>query len=160
MIDGYNLFFRLEEFPNPLQNKRESFIEALSIALQEALLFATVVFDSNTKEAPIYPSSSHAYPHLEIVFSPKGLCADRYILEYLQALSNASHLVLVTDDKRLILFAKEEGVKHLSLADFLAKLSKKRAPLKQERKTHSQSKAEFERLLKIFEEKFKQNDRS
>lgn len=112
IIDGYNLFFRLAEIPNPLQTKRESFIIALSQALVDANVKAIVVFDSSQKESHDYPSTSFAHENMEILFSPKGLSADDYLLEYLEVHQSPHYLTLVTDDRRLTLFAKESGVKY------------------------------------------------
>ena len=126
--------------------------------MQSAQMHATVVFDSNAKEAAHYPTKSQAYPNLEILFSPKGLCADKYILEYLEGHSRPSSLILVTDDRTLTFFAKETGVRHSSITDFLQKLQKKSTHKPSESKPRSLPSKEFDRLLQIFEERFKQND--
>ncbi len=118
---------------------------------------AIAIFDNTRSGSFLYPSSSHTYPNLDVVYSPSNLTADEYILEYLEAHMNASSVTLVTDDRALAMYAKDHGVKHINIEEFLNRISKRQ---KNSTKSHrggkpsTQSSKEFARLLKIFEEKF------
>lgn len=146
-----------------MQDKRELFIDALAAALEAAGIEASVVFDSSHAHGSLFPSSSHTYPHVAIIFSPAGLTADDYILEYLEGHSNAKGLTLVTDDRHLALFAKDHGVKHIKIDEFLKRLShrkQKRSAKPSDSKPSIESTREFTRLLHIFENRFKENDQN
>ena len=146
-----------------MQDKRELFIDALAGSLEAAGIEAAVIFDSSHAESGLFPSSSHIYPHIDVIFSPAGLTADEYILEYLEAHTNAKGLTLVTDDRHLALLAKDYGVKHIKIEEFLKRLSRrkqKRAHPVSDGKPAGESSREFTRLLHIFEKKFKDDDHS
>lgn len=77
--------------------------------------------------------------------------------------TNAKGLTLVTDDRHLAMFAKDHGVKHIKIEEFLTRLSKrqrKNAPPAGNGKPTAQSGKEFSRLLHIFEKRLKENDQT
>jgi len=56
VIDGYNLFFKIQNQINPLEEKRENFVHALNREVQALNLNVTIVFDSQKSNAPAFPS--------------------------------------------------------------------------------------------------------
>ena len=156
VIDGYNLFFRLQTEVNPLKKKRENFIEALNEALESLHLHATLIFDSHQSHASIFPTKRNLKA-LEIVFSPEGLSADEYILERLTTERRASDQIIVTSDRELAGRAKHLGAKTKTIEAFFEMLLKreaKKTPEKEE-KLETESSHNFERLLKAFEKKLR-----
>lgn len=115
-----------------------------------------VVFDSGKQNILQYGTHSTSQ-HLEIVFSPKNLPADDYILELLSYSLPRATTILVTSDKPLSNQAKTLKVKTLSIPDFLSLLTKKNIAResKQETKPKSESTSQMERLQQIFEERYK-----
>ena len=156
VIDGYNLFFRIEDEVNPLEKKRELFIAALSDALEHLHLHATLIFDSHRRHAAIFPTKKDL-PALEIIFSPKGLSADEYILERLTIEKRPQSQIIVTSDRELSERAKHLGAKTKTIESFfemLVERSAKKIP-KQEKKIERESSHHFNRLLQAFEKKLR-----
>ncbi|MCB1107319.1 MAG: NYN domain-containing protein, partial [Chlamydiia bacterium] len=116
IIDGYNLFFKLEEDILPLKEKRESFISLLDDKVGNLCLNVTVVFDSHRENSEDVASQKRL-KNLEVSFSPKNLSADQYILELLEW--NSTNTTLVTSDKKLALLARSKGAKTESIEGFI-----------------------------------------
>jgi len=116
----------------------------------------TVVFDSHVEHANIHPTRG-GNGHLEIIFSPTNLNADQYILEYLSTMSSEkNNMTLVTSDNELAFQAKAFGVKILSVQAFLKLLYEKELhTTKAEEKPNLECRYEIQRLLDIFEKKYK-----
>ncbi|WP_420421758.1 NYN domain-containing protein [Simkania sp.] len=156
VIDGYNLFFHIEDEANPLEKKRELFIAALHDALAELHLHATLIFDSHQSHAAVFPTKKDLVA-LEIIFSPEGFSADEYILERLRAEKKPQLQIVVTSDRELIRHAKHLGAKTKTIESFfemLAHRHAKKSPKKEE-KMHKESSHHFDRLLEAFEKKLR-----
>lgn len=154
VVDGYNLFFRLESEANPLEQKRENFIAALDAALSRLHLHATLIFDSHHSHASIFPTK-RSLPALEIIFSPEGLSADEYILERLSTEKRPQSQVIVTSDRELAGRAKHLGAKTKTIEaffDMLVKRESKKTSAEDE-KQQTESSHDFKRLLNAFEKK-------
>ena len=158
LIDGYNLFFKIQQNVLPLQKKRENFLEDLDREIDALNMHATLVFDSNQDQAEVFPSSKKLQA-LEVVFSPKHLSADSYILELL---TWDSHLTtLITSDRELALKATHLGARTQPIEDFIALLLRRRSkkePKVEDKSKLRESNANLQRLLKIFEKRLSEDE--
>lgn len=156
LIDGYNLFFKLEEEILPLEEKREEFLTLFDQVVVELKLNVLIIFDSHYENSAHF-ASKRKLSHLEVSFSPKNLSADDYILELLEW--NAKQTTLVSSDRQLSKRGSFLGAKTMSIEAFVGFIIKKQKSVtpkgKQERR---ESKGDFERLLKEFEKKLDEND--
>ena len=158
LIDGYNLFFKIQENILPLPIKRGNFIKDLDSEIKDLHLNATAVFDSNQKNAHTSPSSKKLEA-LEVVFSPKHLSADAYILELLTW--NSKNTTLVTSDRELGIQASYLGVKTQTIEDFIDFLLKRRlkkTPGEDVKLELRESDANLKRLLDIFEKRLNEDE--
>lgn len=149
IIDGYNFLFCLdnEDFAVNLERSRTALLDFLHE--HAAHLSILVVFDSSKENSEPVPFQQF-HEGIEVVFSPKGQCADKYILELLSWDSRGK--VLVTMDKHLARHVAYIDGKTISINNFLALFKKKRA---KETKLLVECPKEIERLEKIFEERLK-----
>ncbi len=149
LVDGYNLLFRIVPAPDDVETTRKELVQFLiSVPLK-----IRVVFDSPSEGGSELPIQSKKGP-LEILFSPRELCADRYILELLS--HEKGEITLVTSDRPLAFSAKEYGFRTISAEEFLVLAHHKRK--KKKGKPHYQeSDFEKEELRKIFEKRLKNN---
>lgn len=158
LIDGYNLFFRIQQETDPLQKHRERFLKDLVMKIKILNIHATLIFDSNHKYANFLPSCK-TFETVDVVFSPKNLSADCYILELL---TWNSHLItLVTSDQELALQAKNLGAHTQSIEEFIALLLKQNKDKRTEfedKPIIRESEANLQRLLKIFEQQLSQDE--
>jgi predicted RNA-binding protein with PIN domain len=115
-----------------------------------------MVFDSG-KQNTLHYGTHNTSQHLEIVFSPKNLAADDYILELLSHSLSPTTTILVTSDKPLSNQAKALKVKILSIPDFLSLLTKKTIAQESslETKPKYESSSQTKRLQQIFEDRYK-----
>ena len=147
-IDGYNLLFYLSE-ANPLQKKREELLRELNELVEQANVEANVVFDA--KEF-----SRTSFKALDVVYTPKGMSADDYILEHHSSKETGPSLrgeqrqILCREAR--ILQAKVLSVKQF--LQFIIKRVKKGTPPPKPPKTVIKDR-EFDRHAKIFEERLK-----
>ena len=149
LIDGYNLFFQLQETILPLEEKREEFIALVDSELGNSQLRAMMVFDSHQENSSDFASQKR-YQHLEVVFSPKGLSADHYLLELLEW--DAKNTTLVTSDQSLAKRAKHLGAKTLTVKGFVSYiLNRARKKQKNEKPLYRESKEMMNRYLEAFE---------
>lgn len=149
LIDGYNFLFRYLDSNKSLKTQRTKIIHALQNEFEELGLEGKIVFDARGD------ARTFAYKSpLIIAYSERGETADQYILEYLEGASAPSEVTVVTDDRFLSSSARRLGAHTLSLKSFCSMLQKKQAK-KEACKglVFKESKREFDRLLKIFEER-------
>ena len=152
LIDGYNLFFKLEEEILPLEEKREEFISLLNEEVEGLTLKVLLIFDSHRENAKDF-ASKRKLKNLEVSFSPKNLSADHYILELLEW--DAKNTTLVTSDKRLAIEAKHHGAKIKSIESFV------RFILQRRRKKNSKIKVELQETddnIKRYLDAFEKSD--
>ncbi len=158
IIDGYNLFFWEEDVCHPIEKKRNDFIHSLNQRFERECLKATLIFDGHKTLAHFFPST-YKLSSIEVIFSPKNLTADDYILEYFKLQKQPQDIVIVTSDLELSQRAKRLGAKTKTVESFLKILLKrksKRDKEKNEKKQVIETTAQFERLLKAFEDKLKE----
>lgn len=123
IIDGYNLFFFL--FGNSFRDfksQRQSLIQSMNAKIEFLSLDVSLVFDSHL--VPGEGSRSH-YHHLEIQFTPEGMNADDFIINYLKQSRNTSKEVLVTNDRELSQRARHLSAGTQSIDQFLNWLNKR-----------------------------------
>lgn len=157
IIDGYNLFFYLKEETNPFEKTRENFIEALNELFTSLRLHAVLIFDSHQDFASTFPRKK-PLEALEIIFSPKNLNADQYILEYLSAETHPEQKIIVTSDRELANRVKELGAKTKTTETFFKMLLRwkaKKTSRQKEKKMQTESSYDFNRLLQAFEKQLK-----
>ena len=157
LIDGYNLFFKIEQNILPLDIKREEFLKNLDLEIAELKLKSILVFDSHSEHAHSFPTSKKMQK-LEIVFSPKNQSADDYIIELLSW--DNKETILVTSDNELARKAKQMGTNTYSVEKFIAFILKKRKKQLDihEKNVCYQSDAYLQRLLKIFEKQLSEDE--
>jgi len=114
----------------------------------------TIVFDGAHRRDEEY-GLSYASP-MEIAYTPKGQSADQYILELIELTKNKRDIVLVTNDQMLKRNAKAFGVKNLSVQAFLHWIETRKRKKKSQKPSMQESNLEMKRLLKIFEERFRE----
>lgn len=117
IIDGYNLLFYLfGSSSNDFKTQRENFIRSMNAKIEFLRLDVLVVFDSHlvTGEG----SRSH-YRHLEIIYTPKGVTADDFIVDYLKRIRQTSKEIVVTNDKELSLRARHLFARTQNVDEFL-----------------------------------------
>jgi len=151
-IDGYNLFFHLDlSSANRSQERHELLITFLEKHLKNRHPPITLIFDNHSPLAGEKPLEQPIENSLiTLCFSPKGLCADRYIIERLQA-KKGEKITVVTSDKKLSQSVQQLGFATQSSPDFLKKMTCQKTPSK--RKPNNSSPTEKTRLQRIFEEK-------
>lgn len=147
LVDGYNLLFRIVPAPNDVEETRKELVQFL----RSTPLKIRVVFDSPKEGGSDLPIQSRK-GSLEVLFSPQGLCADRYILELLSHAKG--EITLVTSDRPLAFSAKEYGIRTISAEEFLVLAHHKRKK-KKGKPQYQESDIEKEELRKIFEKRLK-----
>ncbi|MBI3211193.1 MAG: NYN domain-containing protein [Simkania negevensis] len=152
IIDGYNLFFNIAKEIDPLEENREEFIKTLNDEIQKRSLSVLIVFDSSYGKAYSFPPKK-ILSALEVVFSPRDLSADQYILEWISFQESPKQITLITSDKKLSQKASYMGVKLQTIKEFLYFLARKERKNSSEKKEEKETKEEKERLLKAFMKK-------
>lgn len=152
LIDGYNLLFALELEPHPIEYSREALIEVLIEDLNKLHMRATILFDSGTTHLGSIPHL-HDRNGIEVVFSPHGMCADRYILELIEGTKNPKDVVVVTDDAELRASSQALHAKSLMCEPFLQKMRHKNRKKHAPTKHNPHDPAYDEELRRIFEER-------
>ncbi len=157
LIDGYNLFFKLEEEILPLEEKREEFITLLDQVVGNLRLNVLLIFDSHYQNAENF-ASKRKLTHLEVSFSPKNLSADQYILELLEW--DAKNTTLVTSDRELGRKGIYLGAKEMSIEAFVAFIIREENKKTPKGKPEmSETNANLKRLLTEFEKRLDESDK-
>lgn len=153
IVDGYNLFFSIEDELNPFKEKRQDFIAILNEMLEKFHFHVSLIFDSHYTNASTFPSKQEL-SSLAVIFSPQGLSADEYILEQLRTKKNPNQYIVVTSDRELMQKANNLGAQTKTIKNFLQILTRHKTKQKpSEEKMHQESPYHHNRLLKIFEKK-------
>jgi predicted RNA-binding protein with PIN domain len=152
-IDGYNLLFYWSEESQSLQLRRNQLVAWIQQVFHQIDLKGTIVFDGAHRREEEYGLS---YPNpMEVAYTPKGQSADQYIVEQVELPKNKEALVVVTNDGMLRKHVSALGVKTMSNQTFLEWVMKKRRQKKNKKRVIRESDAQIERLVKIFEERLK-----
>lgn len=166
LIDGYNFLFcgghelidnlDFEKGCHDLKQSRTKLICFLTEALEGTNLQVSLVFDS-----PKNPGSGHydRYCPLEVLYTPKGLSADAWIIETSRGAPSHTFCV-VTQDKRLQRNLIDARIDVLSVKNFLNLVRKTR--LKNVTKTKKQPTIPSSRwrdhYIEIFEKRYRSLD--
>lgn len=153
-IDGYNLIFSLIESKDNLQTLRQKVICDLQKRFARREIAGTLVFDGAHRRDE-ESGLSYSSP-LIIAYAPKGQSADHYIVEKIEAAKNPKQITVITNDKGLRLHAKSAGAKTQSNEEFIYWLYKRKKKATQTEPKETQQ--NIDRLLKIFEERLKEED--
>jgi predicted RNA-binding protein with PIN domain len=153
-LDGYNLLFTLTDSKRTLATQRQNVIGFLQRQFALRKMAGTLVFDGSIRRGE---ESGRSYPSpLEVVYTPKGQTADAYILEEIESAKNRRQCTVVTNDKGLTRQARALQAKTMETAAFIQWLQKRKtSPSKKE---IVETQHHFERLLKAFEEKLKEDE--
>ena len=153
-VDGYNLIFSMIESKHSLASQRQTIIRFLQKQFAIHHLSGMIVFDGAHRRDE---ESGRSYRSpLEIAYAPKGQSADAYIVEQVERAKNPKQVIVVTNDKGLTMHARSSGAKAQTNGEFLQFLGKKSAKGKRgEKIVISETPYNLERLLKIFEERLK-----
>ncbi|NGX28783.1 MAG: hypothetical protein K940chlam1_00970 [Candidatus Anoxychlamydiales bacterium] len=158
LIDGYNLLFRFFHSEKKLETQRNLAIKFLQEKTSLLKINAHLIFDAHNQdiETPSFTSSKT----LKIIYTPKGQTADDYILERIFLSKTPSQIMVITSDRSLQNKAKDLNARTQSIDDFIDQLylnetKAKKAHRKLEEETLQDTKYDIQRLLKIFEEKLK-----
>ena len=157
-IDGYNLLFYLDETDH-LEKGRERLLNSLNTLVQQAQIDVIIVFDGAKEFTKTHLDS------MEIIYTLPNQTADDYILDDIESKPKKGYeFIVVSNDKHLCRSVKLLKAQAMKISQFLKLLVQKRI----KRKTPplpsgtlcTIKNRELERLLKIFEEKFKQYESS
>ena len=152
-IDGYNLIFTLTDTKRSLMHQRKSAITFLQKRFALLQLSGMLVFDGSHQR---HEESGLSYANpLHIAYTPKGQTADEYILEQLEYSHKKSPATVVSNDRGLCRKARELGANTQSNEGFLHYLEKKKP--KKKITVPKDTTFHINRLIKIFEEKLKEN---
>lgn len=153
LIDGYNLIFSLIESKESLQTLRQKVIHTLQKHFARRKISGMLVFDGAHKRDE---ESGLSYPSpLIVAYAPKGQSADQYIVERIQIAANPKQITVVTNDRGLGRHAKSAGAKVQPNDEFIVWLNKRKKKSTMEPKETQQN---IDRLLKIFEERLKNEE--
>jgi predicted RNA-binding protein with PIN domain len=153
ILDGYNILFHHIDSPKAFADQREDLIHYLQMRFALLGLKGLLIFDGSHRREEI---SGRAYRSpLEIVYTPKGQNADSYILEQIELAKNPKDITLVTNDAGLKRQARALRAHVQSNKDFIIFL-KQTHPKKE--KHIQETPKNMERLLKIFEDRFRQKE--
>lgn len=154
-LDGYNLLFTVFESRKPIPSQRESLILFLQKMFSRHHFKGMLVFDGairlGEESGKLYPSP------LEVVYTSKGQTADAYILEQIEIAKTPQQTIVVSCDQGLCRNARTLKAKTMDNHSFLQKLEQRKAA-SAAKPVFSETKKNIERLLKIFEDKLKNEE--
>ena len=153
IIDGYNLLFNWSEETQSLEIRRTHLVGWIQQVFQQINQCGIIVFDGAHRRDEEY-GLSYVSP-MEIVYTPKGQTADQYIVEYAELINNKKSITVVTNDQSLKRHVSAVGVKTMGNQAFLHWIVKKRSQKKGKKTVIRETSYQVVRLLKIFEERFK-----
>lgn len=152
LIDGYNFLFRLESTKEKsLEKRRESLVCLLNEQLATFKGGAAVIFDSAEQIREFAQCAK--LEHLEVLYAPKGLCADKYIIELAEQSKSPRTLTIVTSDSGLARQCQHIGTNTLSIEEFSLLIMRRNQKKPKSKPSYCDSTAEIERLRKIFEDR-------
>lgn len=156
LIDGYNfLFWQKDLMPHwggsCLRTDRENLIQKLINRMDRGSFSCRLIFDAH--HTPEGLTLLRQTP-LDIVFTPKGLTADEYILECLCATHLKKGYCVVTHDKGLQRKVIAENVPVIDFVTFFSILDKKKSPKNQNHATPTISSKWVQKYTEIFEKRF------
>jgi predicted RNA-binding protein with PIN domain len=148
-IDGYNFFFRLTKSYKSMKEQERALLQKLYQTMTHLNSPMTVVFDGREKNPP--EALLRNLQSMSIVYTPARQTADDYILEMIELTKNHNHQIVISSDMALLRRSKQKGARTQTVEEFLKKIARKKTDSAAEKKQIKESRAELERLLKIFE---------
>jgi uncharacterized protein len=163
IVDGYNLLFRIAKDRRSLKKNRQEIISMLNDWVASLKLNISIVFDG-AEQTSDQPSRGH-WDALEIVYTPKKISADEYIIEEIHHCSNPKQKVVVTSDRELANHCKALGAQIQTISEFLSWILKKKERKRKSSqstaissKTFKDTDANIARLLAIFEKRLSEEN--
>ena len=150
-VDGYNFLFRICNRGAPLEMRRESLIDILNRELRFLKGRCSLIFDS-AQQIRNCPQCAFL-DNLEVVYTPRDMTADAYIIELVDQSRTPKMLTVVTSDTGLARQCRSLGAHVTTIEAFITLIIKKTAIEEEEKPTQELSDRELERLRKIFEER-------
>ncbi len=155
VIDGNNLIGCAPDFSLGDPEARSKMVAIIRKFQESKNTKVTVVFDGEPQ------GSEHQFPvnaKLSVIYPRYGRSADDEIKGLLENCPHAKETVLVTADRELKRFAKEQGVRTVNSIEFYFTLKKAFAHQDRKEETLKRvnarvSKSEVEQWLKIFSDK-------
>ena len=116
-IDGYNLLFALfGPGMSDFTSRRDWLIQTLNVKVELLGLEISLVFDSHFCEGA--GSRSH-FHHLEILYTPKDVSADDFIIKKIKKSDDPTKTLLVSNDRELTLRARNLLANSQSVDEFI-----------------------------------------
>lgn len=159
LVDGYNLLFRLFHSEKKFESQREVLIEFLEEKATLLNLDINLIFDGYKQNQEL--ANTSYFEKLKVIYTSKGQTADDYIIEQIFLSKNPSQIVVVTSDKSLKKKSEELHASTRSIDSFINWITKKETEkrnnnnFEKEEKEFIDTKQNIQRLLKIFEDKLK-----
>jgi predicted RNA-binding protein with PIN domain len=157
LVDAYNLLFRIGDPPGRFENRRLNLIKAVNAISLSTNLNITLVFDG--AEMPPAHATRHHFDTIELVYTPKGLSADDFIISEVELATRPEMLTVVSSDSGLTRKCRLHRGHVMKVEDFLLLIENKERKKKRREYSHKSeeiSNIELKRLLKIFEERLKE----
>ena len=151
-LDGYNLFFRICDEVLPIDQKKQEWLASFCEFLKLADLDVLIVFDA-TPTSPSTTTGRDYVGKVEIVYAPRGLDADTFLVELCCGVKFASQVTVVSEDRKLLKRIKDVGSIPMDLKVFFQLLRDKTAISPSEDKDHRFTSQETDRWHKIFEKR-------
>jgi uncharacterized protein len=160
-VDGYNLLFKLFHCSKKLEIQRKVVIDFLQEKSSFLHINIHLIFDGY-KQNKEFPNISYLN-NLKVIYTPKDQTADEYILEQIFLSKNPNQIIVITSDNNLKIKAKDMHAQTKSIDDFVEWLTEKENKAKKkssfEKENFIDTKKNIDRLLKIFEDKIKNNSK-
>lgn len=158
-IDGYNLLFRLAKNYRAMRQQERKILSALNRSITELNYSVTIVFDGREKDPP--EAVRRNLDSLVLIYTPHHQTADEYMLKIISESSYPERETIITSDLELLRKAKQRGARGQTVEEFITQLIRKKkkktsAPTDQ---AFHETPSELQRLLKLFEERLR-NDLS
>ena len=155
LVDGYNLLFQLTSCFCNLQKERKTVLSLLFHYLSPVKNKVTIVFDS--KENHDYHAETDYLKELIVVYTYRGQSADAYILERIELSKQPQEITVISNDRSLTAQARGLQAQSLTVSSFLSRIKNQKTKRKKAKETladFSDSPAQIERLLKLFEQRW------
>lgn len=126
LIDGYNLIFlsgvKADKVDSvELKRLRDNLIWKLNRYAEKKDATVIVVFDS-PYEDPLKQCSYKKEGRVEVIYTSKGLTADKVIIDIVQKSPSPSNYTVVTSDSSIVKTCSNSGSKVMTSETFLKKL--------------------------------------
>lgn len=156
-LDGYNLFFKLCDEVLPIDQKKQEWLGSFCKLLQLADLNVLIVFDASPSSPPATTGREY-FGKVEVVYSPRGMDADTFLIELCRGVQFASQVTVVSEDRKLLKKIKDTGSIPMELKDFFNLIREKTQILDTDDKKNRFSQREQKRWKEIFEKRLGEDD--